>query len=35
VPRAEFETELVKMGGVLPDTAAIAQAPPAPTPDNG
>jgi cytochrome c oxidase subunit 2 len=35
VPRSEFEAELVKMGGVLPDTAAIAQAPPAPTPDNG
>jgi len=30
VPRAEFEQELVKMGGTLPDTAAIAQAPAAP-----
>jgi cytochrome c oxidase subunit 2 len=38
VPRAEFETELVKMGGVLPETEALAQTPqaqPAPTPDNG
>jgi cytochrome c oxidase subunit 2 len=30
VPRADFEQELVKMGGTLPDTAAIAQAPQAP-----
>ena len=35
VPRGEFERELVKMGGVLPDTAAIAQAPTAPAPASG
>ncbi len=35
VPRAEFEQELVKMGGVLPDTAAIAQAPAVPAPTSG
>jgi cytochrome c oxidase subunit 2 len=35
VPRADFEQELVKMGGVLPDTAAIAQAPAAPAPSSG
>ena len=35
VPRADFEQELVKMGGVLPDTAAIAQAPVAPAPSSG
>jgi cytochrome c oxidase subunit 2 len=34
VPRAEFEQELVRLGGTLP-TAAIASAPAVTTPDNG
>ncbi len=37
VPRAEFEQELVRLGGTVPGVEAIAQttAPVAPTPDNG